>query len=197
MESYRNFGWDISSDFDTALHEIGHTLGLHHEHQNPNAGIEWNEENVYRDLAQPPNSWSRATTHHNILKKLNPAEVDGSNWDPNSIMEYNLAPGWVKKPEQFSNGLTPVGGLSSDDKTWVKKFYPPKRKIIPELKLDTVMVLSEMIGGRPVYLSGDDDSGKDLNSFIEMRLIKNRKYLINIRILYRPANGSGGIVVTK
>lgn len=226
-----NFGWDISSDFDTALHEIGHTLGLHHEHQNPNAGIEWNEENVYRDLAQPPNSWSRATTHHNILKKLNPAEVDGSNWDPNSIMEYNLAPGWVKKPEQFSNGLTPVGGLSSDDKTWVKKFYPPKRKIIPELKLfqsveitaadglqedfyfipkvskkykiqtigklDTVMVLSEMIGGRPVYLSGDDDSGKDLNSFIEMRLIKNRKYLINIRILYRPANGSGGIVVTK
>ena len=54
-----------------------------------------------------------------------------------------------------------------------------------------------MIGGRPVYLSGDDDSGKDLNSFIEMRLIKNRKYLINIRILYRPANGSGGIVVTK
>lgn len=96
-----NFGWDISSDFDTALHEIGHTLGLHHEHQNPNAGIEWNEENVYRDLAQPPNSWSRATTHHNILKKLNPAEVDGSNWDPNSIMEYNLAPGWVKSQSNF------------------------------------------------------------------------------------------------
>lgn len=78
-----------------------HTLGLHHEHQNPNAGIEWNEENVYRDLAQPPNSWSRATTHHNILKKLNPAEVDGSNWDPNSIMEYNLAPGWVKSQSNF------------------------------------------------------------------------------------------------
>ncbi|MDA9009629.1 matrixin family metalloprotease, partial [Alphaproteobacteria bacterium] len=39
-----NFGWQLSNTghaFDTALHEIGHTLGLPHEHQNPQAGIVW------------------------------------------------------------------------------------------------------------------------------------------------------------
>jgi hypothetical protein len=37
-ERTMNFGWDIAADPDTCRHEIGHTLGLPHEHQNPNAG---------------------------------------------------------------------------------------------------------------------------------------------------------------
>jgi hypothetical protein len=44
---------------DTALHGIGHTLGLPHEHQNPNAGIVWDEKTVYTSLGGPPNSWPR------------------------------------------------------------------------------------------------------------------------------------------
>ena len=44
-----NLGWNVTTPFgrDTALHEIGHTLGLKHEHQNPNSGIVWNEQAVY------------------------------------------------------------------------------------------------------------------------------------------------------
>ena len=40
-EPTMNFGWDLATPYgwDTALHEIGHTLGFPHEHQNPNAGI--------------------------------------------------------------------------------------------------------------------------------------------------------------
>jgi hypothetical protein len=37
-----NFGWDLTrraQEVDTAVHEICHTLGFPHEHQNPNAGI--------------------------------------------------------------------------------------------------------------------------------------------------------------
>ncbi len=47
-EPTMNFGWDLTDDYGhtTALHEIGHTLGLPHEHQNPFAGIVWDEEAV-------------------------------------------------------------------------------------------------------------------------------------------------------
>lgn len=120
-----NFGWDISNDIDTALHEIGHALGFPHEHQNPNAGIVWNEEAVYAALARPPNRWPRATTFHNIIRKIPINEVRGSSWDPNSIMHYPFEAGLIKEPQAYRNGLRPAGGLSALDKRFVKEFYPP------------------------------------------------------------------------
>src|SRR5680860_844700 len=74
-ERTMNFGWDLTRDeneIDTAIHEIGHTLGFPHEHQNPNAGIVWDEEAVYASLAKPPNSWDRAKTFFNIIRKIEP-----------------------------------------------------------------------------------------------------------------------------
>jgi hypothetical protein len=83
-----NFGWNVTHDIDTPIHEIGHTLGFPHEHQNPNAGIVWDEEAVYAELAGPPNNWSRAKTHWNIIRKLPQSDVEGSVWDKDSIMHY-------------------------------------------------------------------------------------------------------------
>ena len=120
-----NIGWDITRDLDTAVHEIGHTLGLPHEHQNPNAGIVWDEEAVYADLAAPPNNWDRDKTFRNIIEKLEPDTVQGSNWDANSIMHYPFSAGLIKQPAKYSNGLFPEPGLSDRDKQWVKQFYPP------------------------------------------------------------------------
>ncbi len=121
-----NFGWDLrrESEIDTAIHEIGHTLGFPHEHQNPNAGIVWDEDAVYESLAGYPNYWSPEKTYHNIIRKITPDTVQGSNWDPNSIMHYPFEVGLIKQPEQYSNGLFPEEGLSERDKQWVKKFYP-------------------------------------------------------------------------
>lgn len=112
-------------DIDTACHELGHTRGLPHEHQNPKAEIQWHEEAVYRALAAAPNGWDRASTYNNIISKISQAAVSGSNWDPDSIMHYAFEEGLILKPEKYHQGLTPAGGLSPSDKTWIRSFYPP------------------------------------------------------------------------
>lgn len=124
-EQTLNIGWDISNDIDTAVHEIGHTIGFPHEHQNPKSGIVWEEEAVYAALGKPPNSWDRDKTFFNIIRKISPDTVQGSAWDPNSIMHYPFEAGLIRDPSQYRNGLTPAGGLSERDVQWVKSFYPP------------------------------------------------------------------------
>jgi hypothetical protein len=125
-----NFGWRLagSQGRDTALHEIGHTLGLEHEHQNPFAGIEWDEEAVYASLSQPPNGWDRAKTHWNIIRKISPDEVQGSSWDPESVMHYPIGRGLIRAPAQFNaTGVQPPGGLSARDQTWARTVYPAQQ----------------------------------------------------------------------
>ena len=110
---------------DVATHEIGHTLGFPHEHQNPNAGIVWDEEAVYKALGGPPNNWPREQTFHNIIRKIQPDQVQGSSWDPNSVMHYPFEPGLILQPEEYRlHGLNPAGGLSERDREWVQSFYP-------------------------------------------------------------------------
>ncbi|MBA2723758.1 MAG: hypothetical protein H0W48_03650 [Methylibium sp.] len=132
-----NFGWDLAGDLDTAIHEIGHTLGFEHEHQNPFAGIVWDEEKVYASLAKPPNRWSEKT-FFNIIRKLEDNQVQGTEWDADSVMHYPFEAGLIKLPTDFrSQPLQPAGGLSARDKSYVAQLYPGQGPVsgFPELKL--------------------------------------------------------------
>jgi hypothetical protein len=130
------YGWDLTTPYGrgTALHELGHVFGMQHEHQNPFAGIKWHEQAVYDALAKPPNNWDHDTTFHNILEKLTSQQVQGSTWDPDSIMEYEFEPGLIDEPQEYDiNGLTPPGTLSSADKEWSLKWYPTLKAALPTL----------------------------------------------------------------
>jgi len=131
------YGWDLTSPYGrgTALHELGHVFGMEHEHQNPYAGIKWHEQAVYDSLGKPPNNWDHETTFHNILEKLSTQQVQGSNWDPDSIMEYEFEAGLIDEPQQYDiNGLTPPATLSNADKEWALKWYPPLKAALPALQ---------------------------------------------------------------
>ena len=129
QERTMNFGWALTTAYghDTALHEIGHTLGLEHEHQNPNAGIAWNREAVLTYFKGPPNNWEESQIEWNILRKIPVSQIKGTTWDPDSVMEYQFDAGLIVAPEKYQAGLQPKGGLSFADKAWVVESYPGVR----------------------------------------------------------------------
>lgn len=109
-------------DGGTAAHEWGHALGLAHEHQNPAGGIQWNEAVVIREMAKSPNFWDADTTRHNILQRYRADQINGTSFDPKSIMLYFFPAEWT------TNGIGTEANevLSAMDKQFVAgaKMYP-------------------------------------------------------------------------
>jgi len=151
-----NFGWDLTADSygtTTAIHEIGHTIGFQHEHQSPFSGIEWNKQAVYTEFSGPPNNWPKDQIDSNIINKLPANQVQGSAWDPKSIMEYEFGPGLVLQPVEYKNGIFPPGILSANDVKGVKSFYPVvEAKTFINLQLNKSVPIQASNGGQVDFI---------------------------------------------
>ncbi len=155
-----NFGWDLRTEWGwaTALHETGHALGLPHEHQNPKAGIEWNRAQVYATFGGPPNNWKKATIDRNVIEKLPSASVEGTDWDPRSIMHYPFSRGLILKPAPYDVQGTPRNmRLSRGDIAVVRYFYPGGKPQLRAMRPGTA-ALPTKIGGQANFVIEPDET---------------------------------------
>jgi pre-peptidase/astacin (peptidase family M12A) len=134
-------------DGGTAAHEFGHAIGLAHEHQNPAGGIEWKESVVLHDLAGPPNNWDEDTIRHNVLEKYRVDQVNGTAFDPKSIMLYFFPGSWTVS----GVGTEANEVLSAVDQSFIAgaKMYPraaPTPDDATELKVNPAARTRATIG---------------------------------------------------
>lgn len=150
-------------DGGTAAHEFGHAIGLAHEHQNPEGGIEWNEEAVIRDLSGPPNYWNEAQIRHNVLDKYTADQIRGTEFDPDSIMLYFFPDEWVKNGDGTKANET----LSTLDKAFIasEDAYPDKKVSDNTVKIpviDTRGIAADILspGEEDVYVFSVTEAGR-------------------------------------
>ncbi len=129
-EATMNLGF---MDGGTAGHEFGHAIGMAHEHQNPGGGIEWNEEVVIREMAKSPNFWDEETTRHNIIRKYRADQINGTDFDDDSIMLYFFPASWTL------NGIGTEANevLSAMDQQFIAsaKMYPKNAPTVTEAEV--------------------------------------------------------------
>ena len=95
-------------------------LSLIHEHQNSNKNpIEWNKEEVYK-WAKITQNWDKEITDENILQTYPVDQINGSVFDPLSIMLYFYPANLTINNVGTRENLT----LSAQDVKYISEKYP-------------------------------------------------------------------------
>ena len=104
----------------TILHEFGHALGLEHEHQHPNATLDFNLESIYQRAIKSDPTLTRDDVHYNVVEKLHHASVITSPYDAESIMHYKFS----SEELNGGNAVPERNELSKEDIRFMSKLYP-------------------------------------------------------------------------
>lgn len=141
------------SDFDkrlpsnwkgTVLHEFGHALGFHHEHQTPDIECDFDWPKLYDYLGGHPNYWPKAKVDHNLRQLKQGTGYTYSAHDIESIMHYSF-PEWMFKSGTNSPCHTSENNdLSEEDKKMMGKAYPFEQEMIAEIDSSRIENLSEL-----------------------------------------------------
>ena len=117
----------------TLLHEFGHVLGLHHEHQHPEADIPWDLEKVYAFYKNEYN-FERDRVDSDALPL--PRYSDGiyGDYDPLSVMHYNIDSRLTLNNWSHPGNLK----LSEKDKAAARKIYPQNTTFLPDILFNLI-----------------------------------------------------------
>ncbi len=110
------------------LHEIGHVLGLPHEHQHPDSkcmeNFSWQALCTKVDkLNSGPPIAIAAYAMQNFAPRVAAPGIKPDPYDPASIMHYRFSGAFVKNPSGHCGGTMPTG-LSQGDRQRIAKLYP-------------------------------------------------------------------------
>ena len=152
----------------TALHELGHALGLTHEHLSPKFKdyFEWVDIEAVYTYFQSIESWPREKVADNVVNTVPVAtNLPGVDFDPESVMTYGIpaelikarpnAPSWAKSAA--INGIEKNFDLSEGDEKIMAVLYPKPRDFVVSGEI-TVHAKDDDFDGFPFF---DDDDYYD------------------------------------